>query len=139
MKIYPATLEYEQLPSVMGLLNSVAFYWFVVLVTTGVFVWLIAKLWSLHSIPKVLAKEKGYAQGRLVFWLCMLGLIWKPLWILAVMAVVVDWDALTDWLRSLKLPPGNTPGNKGPADASDNSTVEPVAKTVESASKGGNA
>ena len=69
------------------------------------FIWAIAKLWSLHSIPKALAKEKGFRQGKLVFWLCMLGLIWKPLWVLAVMAVVIDWDALADWLRSLRYPP----------------------------------
>jgi hypothetical protein len=88
----------------MGLLDSVVFFWFVVLVTTGIFVWLAWNLWKLHSIPKQISKREGWSQARLVFWLCMLGLIWKPLWVIAVIVVVIDWDALANWIRSLQLP-----------------------------------
>lgn len=113
MVIHPINLEYEHLPEVMGLLDSMAFYWFIVLLTLSIVIWLIATLWTLHSLPKKLAKEKDFAQVKLVFWLAMLGLIWKPLWILAVMAVVIDWNALTNWLRSLRLPPSNISVDKG--------------------------
>ena len=99
MEIHSTSLEYDQLPSVMPLLDSAIFMWFVVIVTSGVFVWIAAKLWMIHSIPKHLAKEKGLAQAKLIFWLCILGLAWKPLWVLAVLAIVTDWDKAQQWIR----------------------------------------
>ena len=99
MKIHPTTLEYENTPGIIGLLDSNGFFWFIVLVTVSTFIWAIWKLWKLHSLPKYQAKDKGYSQGRLVFWLCMIGLFVKPLWILAIILVVIDWDALRNWLR----------------------------------------
>jgi len=132
VKIHPTTFEYEHLPAVMGLLDSVAFFWFVVLFTMVLLIWLIAKLWSLHSIPKVLAREKGYTQGRLVFWLTMLGMIWKPLWVLAVLAVVVDWDALANWLRRLRLPPDD----RALSDAPEQTAAEPATVPVDPTSNG---
>jgi len=128
VKIHQTNLEYEHLPTLIGLLDSHIFFWVIVLVTTSVFIWAIAKLWSLHSIPKVLAKEKGFRQGKLVFWLCMLGLIWKPLWILAVMAVVIDWGAFEDWVRSLRLPPDNTGQSPLQNPSIDQQTEQPISQ-----------
>ncbi|WP_239502677.1 Mg2+ and Co2+ transporter [Vibrio astriarenae] len=76
--------------------------WFVVVVTVAIAVWVIAKLWHIHSIPKHLAKERGLAQAKLVFWLCLLGLVYKPLWILAVIAIVTDWDKVQLWLKGAR-------------------------------------
>ena len=109
----------------MGLLDSVLFFWLVVLVTTGLFAWLAWKLWSLHSIPKQIAKKQGWSQARLVFWLCMLGLIWKPLWVVAVVLVVIDWDALANWIRKLRLPESPAKEAEIPSKAS-NETGEDV-------------
>lgn len=103
----------------MGLLDSVLFFWFVVLVTTGLFAWLAWKLWSLHSIPKQIAKKQGWSQAKLVFWLCMLGLIWKPLWIVAVVLVVIDWDALANWIRKLRLPESPAKETEVPSKANN--------------------
>ncbi len=102
MKIHATTLLYEELPSVYKLLDSLVFMWFVVLVTVGIISWCLAKLWHVHSIPKHLAKEKGLAQAKLVFWLCILGLAWKPLWVLAVLAIVTDWDKVQLWLKGAR-------------------------------------
>lgn len=104
MKIHETTLEYQEevLPTVMPLLESHAFFWLVVLVTVGIFTWVAAKLWHIHSIPKYLAKEKGYSQAKLVFWLCILGLIWKPLWVLAVLTIVTDWDKVQQWIKEAR-------------------------------------
>ncbi|WP_028863261.1 hypothetical protein [Psychromonas aquimarina] len=99
MKIHPTNLTYEHYPSVYGLLESTAFMWFVVIVTVGIALWVISKLWYVHSIPKHLAKDKGLAQAKLVFWLCILGLFFKPLWILAVLAIVTDWNKLQQWIK----------------------------------------
>ncbi len=102
MEIHSTTLTYETLPSVYMLLESVTFMWFVVLVTVGIISWGLAKLWHVHSIPKHMAKEKGLAQAKLIFWLCILGLAWKPLWVIAVLAIVTDWDKVQEWLRGAK-------------------------------------
>ncbi len=99
MKIHPTELEYDQLPSIYGLLESIGFMWFVVVITIAIAVWVLNKLWYIHSIPKHLAKEKGLAQAKLVFWLCILGLFYKPLWVLAVLAIVTDWDKVQQWLK----------------------------------------
>ena len=103
MHIHSTCLTYESVPSVYRLLDSIGFMCFVVLITLGIIVWVAAKLWHIHSIPKHLAKEKGLAQAKLVFWLCVLGLIWKPLWILAVLAIVTDWDKVQLWIRGTKV------------------------------------
>lgn len=102
MKIHETALLYEQLPSVYGLLDSLIFMWFVVLVTVALIAWGLAKLWQVHSMPKHLAKEKGLAQAKLVFWLCLLGLAWKPLWVLAVLAIVTDWDKVQLWIKGTR-------------------------------------
>ncbi|GLS82795.1 Mg2+ and Co2+ transporter [Paraferrimonas haliotis] len=99
MKIHPSSLEFEQLPSVYPLLDSVGFMWFVILVTLGIVIWCIAKLWQVHSIPKKLAKERGMSQASLVFWLCIMGLFVKPLWIIAVLIIVTDWDKIQQWIK----------------------------------------
>lgn len=105
MKIHPSPYEqYVDPPTIMALLDSTAFFWFVVVATVTMFFWLSLKLWELHSIPKKLAREKGWKQARLVFWLTLLGLIWKPLWVLAVILVVTDWVAVADWIRALQRP-----------------------------------
>lgn len=102
MKIHPTALEYQAYPSVYPLLESVIFMWFVIIVTVGIAVWVLAKLWHVHSIPKHLAKERGLAQAKLVFWLCLLGLVYKPLWVLAVIAIVTDWDKVQNWIRGTR-------------------------------------
>ena len=105
MKIHPSPYdEYVDPPAIVALLDSIAFFWFVVLVTVILFSWIAWKLWELHSVPKKISKELGWRQARLVFWLTMLGLIWKPLWVIAVILVVLDWDALADWIRALQSP-----------------------------------
>lgn len=102
MKIHDTDLIYTNLPGTIGLLNSVAFMWVITVVTVGVFCWVAIKLWHLHSLPKYLAKERGMQQAKLVFWLCMLGLFWKPLWVLAVIAIVTDWDKVQQWIRGTR-------------------------------------
>ncbi|MDF2153545.1 Mg2+ and Co2+ transporter [Vibrio sp. CAU 1672] len=102
MEIHPTTLTYDTYPSVYPLLESIAFMWFVVIVTVAIAVWVIAKLWHIHSLPKHLAKERGLAQAKLVFWLCLLGLAYKPLWILAVIAIVTDWDKAQLWIKGTR-------------------------------------
>ncbi|MGS0693822.1 Mg2+ and Co2+ transporter [Shewanella sp. 0m-4] len=102
MKIHDTDLVYESLPSVMVLLDSVAFMWVVTLITVAIFAWTGLKLWHLHSLPKYLAKERGMQQAKLVFWLCMLGLFWKPLWVLAVIAIVTDWDRVQQWIKGTR-------------------------------------
>ena len=59
MQIHPTSLEFENLPSVYALLDSIVFMWFIILVTVGIISWVAAKIWHIHSIPKHLAKEKG--------------------------------------------------------------------------------
>jgi hypothetical protein len=100
MLIHETGFTYALMPSVMGLLNSHIFFWFVVLVTVGVVVFLAAKLWHLHSIPKY--QSKGMSQAKLVFWMTLLGLFFKPLWIFAVACIVIDWTALQNWIRGTK-------------------------------------
>ena len=102
MRIHETNLVYENLPSVMTLLDSVAFMWFVTLVTLGIFSWIALKLWHLHSLPKYLANERGMQQAKLIFWLCMLGIVWKPLWVLAVIAIVTDWDKAQEWIKGTR-------------------------------------
>lgn len=102
MLIHPTNLTYKTYPSVYPLLESIEFMWFVVVVTVAIAVWVVAKLWHIHSIPKHLAKERGLAQAKLVFWLCLLGLVYKPLWILAVIAIVTDWDKVQLWLKGAR-------------------------------------
>ncbi len=99
MQIHPTSLEFESLPSIYALLDSIVFMWFIILVTVGIISWVAAKIWHIHSIPKHLAKEKGLAQAKLIFWMCILGLVWKPLWVLAVLAIVTDWDKVQTWFR----------------------------------------
>ena len=41
-------------------------------------------------------------QAKLIFWLCMLGLIWKPLWVIAVIAIVTDWDKAQLWFKGTR-------------------------------------
>ncbi len=99
MNIHPTTLTYEQYPSVYNILQSTVFMWFIVVVTLGIFAWTLSKLWYIHSIPKHLAKERGLSQAKLVFWLCILGMFYKPLWVIAVLTIVTDWDKIQNWLR----------------------------------------
>lgn len=129
MKIHPSPYDqYVDPPTIMGLLDSTAFFWFVVVVTVAMLFWLALKLWELHSIPKKLAREKGWKQARLVFWLTLLGLIWKPLWVLAVILVVTDWVAFADWIRALHCPP--QPAREG-------DTEETVAEELSRGSENG--
>lgn len=102
MEIHPTTLTYDAYPSVYPLLESIAFMWFVIIVTVAIAVWVIAKLWHIHSIPKHVAKERDLAQAKLVFWLCLLGLVYKPLWMLAVIAIVTDWDRVQLWIKGTR-------------------------------------
>ncbi|MEG3219655.1 Mg2+ and Co2+ transporter [Vibrio gigantis] len=102
MKIHSTLLEYESLPTVYKLLESIEFFWFVVVFTIAIVSWVVAKLWHIHSIPKHLAKEKGLAQAKLVFWMCILGLFWKPLWVVAVLAIVTDWDKVQEWIAGTR-------------------------------------
>ena len=110
MKIHPSYYdEYVDPPRIMGVLDSTVFFWLVVIVTLAMLSWLAWKLWELHSVPKRLSRERGWKQARLVFWLTLLGLVWKPLWVLAVILVATDWDAFADWIRSLRHPPQEAP------------------------------
>ncbi|WP_394130116.1 Mg2+ and Co2+ transporter [Shewanella maritima] len=102
MRINDTTLIFEETPSVYMLLQSTEFMWFIVIFTIALLTWVTAKLWQIHSIPKHLAKEKGLAQAKLVFWLSILGLAWKPLWVLAVIAIVTDWDKVQDWIKGTR-------------------------------------
>ncbi|QFU21373.1 Mg2+ and Co2+ transporter [Shewanella eurypsychrophilus] len=102
MKIHDTSLTFDDMPSLMVLLDSVAFMWFIALVTVSIFSWVAIKLWHLHSLPKYMAKEKGMHQAKLIFWLCMLGLIWKPLWVIAVIAIVTDWDKAQLWFKGTR-------------------------------------
>lgn len=102
MLIHPTQFTYQNYPSVYPLLESIEFMWFVIIVTLAIAIWVIAKLWHIHSIPKHLAKERGLAQAKLVFWLCLLGLVFKPLWILAVIAIVTDWDKVQYWIKGTR-------------------------------------
>jgi hypothetical protein len=124
MKIHPSPYDqYVDPPTIMAVLDSIAFFWLIVSVTLVMFSWLAWKLWQLHSIPKRFARERGWRQARLMFWLTLLGLIWKPLWILAVILVVTDWEALADWIRRLQHPPRPAPEaikeGRAPAEPSD--------------------
>ena len=117
MKIHDSPYNYYlDPPGIMGLLDSVIFFWFIILVTLGIFSWLAWKLWTIHSLPKTIAKQRGWRQARLVFWLSILGLIWKPLWIIAVVLVVLDWDALADWIRSVQVRPAASVAEKNPEE-----------------------
>ncbi|CAK3538241.1 Mg2+ and Co2+ transporter [Vibrio crassostreae] len=100
MKIHEITMEYKELPSVIALLESMPFYWVIITVTLGVFIVISAKLWHLHSLPKY--ASKGTAQGKVVFWMTALGLFYKPLWIIAVITVLVDWDAIQRWIKETR-------------------------------------
>ncbi|WP_076414403.1 Mg2+ and Co2+ transporter [Shewanella sp. UCD-KL12] len=102
MRINDTSLQFEALPQVYPLLNSIEFMWFIVIVTIAIISWIAAKLWQIHSIPKHLAKEKGLAQAKLIFWLCILGLAWKPLWFLAALAIVTDWDKVQTWIKGTR-------------------------------------
>ncbi len=102
MQIHSTTLTYDQLPSVYGLLESIIFMWFIVIVTLAITTWILSKLWHIHSIPKHVAKERNLPQEKLVFWLCILGLAYKPLWVLAVLSIVIDWQRIQEWLRGVK-------------------------------------
>jgi hypothetical protein len=76
--------------------------WVVTTATVLLFVWIAAKLWHIHSIPKKLAKEKNLSQAKFVIWLCLLGLIWKPLWVVAVLTIVIDWDKFQLWIKEAR-------------------------------------
>jgi hypothetical protein len=104
MKIHSTDLTYEAYPKVMPLLETPVFMWLILFITLGIMFFVLKKLWNVHSIPKHLAKERGYSQAKLVFWLCILGLAWKPLWIAAVLMMVVDWTALQNWFRESVTP-----------------------------------
>ncbi|SET09374.1 Mg2+ and Co2+ transporter [Thalassotalea agarivorans] len=99
MNIHETSLAYNELPSVMALLDSVAFFWVIIIVTTGIFAFVAWKLWQLHCIPKKIAKEKGLPQANLIFWLSICGLFFKPLWILAILLMAIDYTALRTWLK----------------------------------------
>lgn len=99
MQIHSTSLIYEHYPSIYPVLESVVFMWVLVIVSLSVAGWVVSKLWYIHSIPKHLAKERGLGQAKLIFWLCILGLFYKPLWILAVLAIVIDWEKLQQWIR----------------------------------------
>ncbi len=102
MKIHPTELHYDQLPSIYPLLEATGFMWFVVVITIAILVWVLNKLWYIHSLPKHLAKEKGLGQAKLIFWLCMIGLFYKPLWIIAVLIIVTDWNKVQQWIRGVQ-------------------------------------
>lgn len=95
MKIHATEMEWTQVPAIMPLLDSPMFMWVLLLVTLALVLFLASQFWKLHSLPKKLAKER--AQGRFVFWLCIFGLWFKPLWVLAALLMVVDWEALRVW------------------------------------------
>ncbi|WP_322804785.1 Mg2+ and Co2+ transporter [Vibrio alfacsensis] len=99
MQIHPTTLSYDHYPSIYQVLESTIFMWLIVIVTLVVASWVLSKLWYIHSIPKHLAKERELGQAKLIFWLCILGLFYKPLWVLAVLAIVTDWAKLQLWIR----------------------------------------
>lgn len=105
MEIHDIYYDYSALPSdaVMLLLESSLFMWLIVIVTVGMVVWLVTKAWQIHCIPK--KQASGSAQAKLVIWLSLLGLFWKPLWLLAVILILIDWQAMATWLRLHLLTP----------------------------------
>ncbi|MBW3695173.1 Mg2+ and Co2+ transporter [Vibrio sp. T187] len=103
MKIHQSSLSYESLPSVYQLLDTPIFMWVIALSTIALFAWVLNRLWFIHSIPKSKAKELNLGQSKLVFWLCILGIAWKPLWVAAVLAIVTDWDKVQLWLKEARV------------------------------------
>lgn len=104
MKVHDYVYEYSSMPNdtVMTLLNTELFMWVTLFFSIVFTVVVLSKLWKLHTIPKRLAKERGYSQVRLVVWLTLLGLFWKPLWIAAVLIVAIDWTAMTSWIKEIR-------------------------------------
>ena len=102
MQIHQTTLTYDELPSVMLLLDTTIFMWIVLISTLALVIWLGMKFWQYHSLPKVIAKKKNMAQTQFIFWLCMLGLVWKELWVLAVLAITIDWSLVQQWIRGTR-------------------------------------
>lgn len=102
MIIHSTSLTYEALPTVYPLLNTPIFMWAIVIFTVLLLCWVLKKLWYIHSLPKMKAKEEGLAQAKLIFWLCIMGLVWKPLWIAAVIAIVTDWSKIQHWLKGAR-------------------------------------
>ncbi|USD43398.1 Mg2+ and Co2+ transporter [Vibrio sp. SCSIO 43135] len=102
MIIHNTSLTYDSLPTVYALLDTPVFMWAIVIFTAALLCWVLKKLWYIHSLPKIKAKELGLGQAKLVFWLCILGLAWKPLWVLAVLAIVTDWDKVQGWIKEAR-------------------------------------
>ncbi|MBY5921203.1 Mg2+ and Co2+ transporter [Ferrimonas balearica] len=91
-------LGWDQVPAVLPILDANEFMWVLIAVSVGILGYVAAKLWKLHSLPKMIAKERGISQAKLVFWMCIFGLFYKPLWIAAVLCLVTDWTAVRHWL-----------------------------------------
>lgn len=115
-KSLPADYFSQDLPSILGLLNSEFFMGVIFVITLSIIVYVLYLLWQLHEVAVHRSQYMRSAQANLVFALSLCGLfIDKLWWVLAVIIAFTNWEALASSVS--KVIHSGIYGNKESEDA----------------------
>ena len=94
-KSLPADYFSQDLPNILGLLNSEFFMGMIFVITLSVIAYVLYLLWQLHEVAVHRSQYMQSAQANLVFALSLCGLfIDKLWWVLAIIIAFTNWDAV---------------------------------------------
>lgn len=94
-KTLPAEYFSQDLPNILGLLNSEFFMGMIFVITLSIITYVLYLLWQLHEVAVHRSQYMQSAQANLVFALSLCGLfIDKLWWVLAVIIAFTNWEAV---------------------------------------------
>jgi hypothetical protein len=115
-KSLPADYFSQDLPSILGLLNSEFFMGVIFVITLSIITYVLYLLWQLHEVAVHRSQYMQSAQANLVFALSLCGLfIDKLWWVLAIIIAFTNWDAVASAVS--KVIHSGIHGNKTSEDA----------------------
>jgi ABC-type iron transport system FetAB permease component len=90
-------LSPENIPSILGLLQTEYFMSFVFVVTIGIYVLIAAILWNFHEIPLHRVEKSNPLLMKVVFGLGMCGILFdKHYWVVALVIAFMPWQWVAD-------------------------------------------
>lgn len=94
-KSLPADYFSQDLPNILGLLNSEFFMGMIFVITLSIIAYVLYLLWQLHEVAVHRSQYMQSAQANLVFALSLCGLfIDKLWWVLAIIIAFTNWEAV---------------------------------------------
>ncbi|SHI19247.1 hypothetical protein [Ferrimonas marina] len=89
--------EFDQMPTILPLMESTAFVGVIVMITLAVMVYVLYLLWQLHEAGVHKAQRNMQQHVEVVFILSLCGLfIAKVFWVAALVIAFTNWSAMAD-------------------------------------------